>query len=290
MLASIFGVQLRNLMSPDVWFLLVLAIKMAVVAAFVVTASFVAERAGALVGAMVVTLPIATGPAYILLALDHGAAFIADSTVASLAVHAASGIFGMAYVLAAQRRSFAVTIAVAVATWIACAIVIRAIAWSVPGAILLNVAAFGVCVPLAQRYLHVRMPVITRRWFDVPLRASLVAALVGTVVMLGDSVGPQLAGMFAVFPIVMLSIMLILHPRIGGVATAALIANAMWGLVGFALAVLTLHVTAVPFGAPLALASALAVSVGVNCIIFMVRRAGHAARAAALNSAASPGA
>jgi hypothetical protein len=160
----------------------------------------------------------------------------------------------------------------------------------VPGAILLNVAAYGACVPLAQRYLHVRMPVITRRWFDVPLRAALVAALVGTVVALGDSAGPVLAGIFAVFPIVMLSIMLILHPRIGGVATAAIIANAMWGLVGFALAVLTLHLTAVPFGATLALASALAVSVICNIIIFMVRRAGHAARTAALNSAASPGA
>jgi hypothetical protein len=228
-------------MSPDVWFLLVLAIKMAVAAAFVVTASFIAERAGALVGAMVVTLPIAAGPAYILLALDHGAAFVADSTVASLAVHAASGIFGTAYVFAAQRRSFAVAIAAAVGTWIACALAIRAITWSVPGAILLNVAAYGACVPLVQRYLHVRMPVITRRWFDIPLRASLVAVLVGTVVTLGDSAGPVLAGIFAVFPIVMLRIMLILHPRIGGVATAAIIANAMWGLVGFALAVLTLH-------------------------------------------------
>jgi hypothetical protein len=263
-------------MSPDVWFLLVLAIKMAVAAVFVVTASFVAERAGALVGAMVVTLPIGAGPAYILLALDHGAAFIADSTVASLAVHAASGIFGMAYVLAAQRRSFAVTMASAVGTWIACALAIRAIAWSVSGAILLNVAAYGVCVPLAQRYLHVRMPVIARRWFDAPLRAALVAALVGAVVALGDSAGPVLAGIFAVFPIVMLSIMLILHPRIGGVATAAIIANAMWGLVGFALAVLTLHLAAVPFGAPIALTSALAVSVICNIIIFMVRRADRA--------------
>jgi hypothetical protein len=277
-------------MSPDAWFLLVLAIKMAVAAAFVVTASFIAERAGALVGAMVVTLPIAAGPAYIMLALDHGAAFVADSTVASLAVHAASGIFGTAYVFAAQRRSFAVTIAAAVGTWIACALAIRAITWSVPGAVLLNVAAYGACVPLVQRYLHVRMPVITRRWFDIPLRACLVAVLVGTVVALGDSAGPVLAGMFAVFPIVMLSIMLILHPRIGGVATAAIIANAMWGLVGFALAVLTLHLTAVPFGAPLALISALAVSVAVNCVIFFLRRSGHAARIAAVNSAASPGA
>src|SRR5271167_3038532 len=131
-------------MSPDLWLLLVLAIKMAVAAAFVVTASFVAERAGALVGAMVVTLPIGAGPAYILLALDHGAAFIADSTVASLAIHAASGIFGMAYVLTAQRHSFAVTIAVTIATWIVCALAIRAVTWSVSGAILLNVIAYRV--------------------------------------------------------------------------------------------------------------------------------------------------
>jgi Ca2+/H+ antiporter len=121
-------------MSPDIWFILALAIKMVVAAGFVVAASFVAERAGALVGALVLTLPIGAGPAYILLALDHGAAFIADSTVASLAVHAASGIFGMAYVVAAQRRSFAVTMAVAVGTWIACALAIRAITWSVPSA------------------------------------------------------------------------------------------------------------------------------------------------------------
>jgi hypothetical protein len=62
----------------------------------------------------------------------------------------------------------------------------------------------------------------------------------------------------------------------------------MWGLVGFALAVLTLHLAAVPLGAPLALASALEVLAAVNCVMFLLRRAG--ARTAALNSAASPGA
>jgi hypothetical protein len=42
--------------------------------------------------------------------------------------------------------------------------------------------------------------------------------------------------------------------------------------------------------APLAPASALAVWVAVNITIFLVRRSGHAARLAAINSAASPGA
>src|SRR5918999_485457 len=49
----------------------------AVAAAFVVVATKAAERAGALIGAMIATLPIAAGPSYFFLALDHGPAFIA---------------------------------------------------------------------------------------------------------------------------------------------------------------------------------------------------------------------
>jgi hypothetical protein len=262
-------------MSPDSAFLLMLALKMAATAVVVVTASLVAERVGALIGAMIATLPIAAGPAYILLALDHDAQFIADSTVASLAVHAANGLFGTAYVFAAQRCSFAVTIAIAVAAWFGCALVIRSTEWSLTGAIVLCAATYAACVPLVQRYLHVRVPAIARRWFDIPLRALLVAAVVGAVVVAGANVGPKLAGILAVFPIVMLSLMLILHPRIGGAGTAAIIANTMWGLVGFGLCILTLHLAVVPLGAPLALSLALGVAVGTNITIFLVRRRGH---------------
>jgi hypothetical protein len=268
-------------MPPEFAFALLLAVKMAATAAVVVTASLIAERVGALIGAMVATLPIAAGPAYILLAFDHDAQFIADSTVASLAVHAATGLFGTAYVFAAQRCSFAMTIAIAVGTWLACALAIRSTAWSLAGAIALCVVVYGICVPLVQRFVHMRVPLIARRWFDIPLRAVLVAVLVGAVVAVGANVGPKLTGIFAVFPIVMLSLMLILHPRIGGVATAAIIANTMWGLVGFGLSVLALHLTVVPFGAPLALTFALAVAVAANVTIFLLRRGGHAAAAKA---------
>ncbi len=261
-------------------FLLLLGLKMAATAVVVVTASLIAERVVALIGASVATLPIAAGPAYILLALDHDAQFIADSTVVSLAVHAATGIFSIAYILAAQRCAFVPTIAIALASWLGCALVIRALPWSLAGAIMFCAAAYAVCVWAAQPYLHVRVPAIARRWFDIPLRAFLVAVLVGTVVMLAANAGPTLTGVFAVFPIVMLSLMLILHPRIGGAATAAIIANAMLGLVGFGVSILTLHLAVVPLGAPAGLALALLVSVVINIAIFAVRRRGFAARAA----------
>lgn len=269
-------------------FLPSLAVKMAVTAAFVVTAALIAERVGALVGAMVATLPIAAGPAYILLSLDHDAQFIADSTVASLAAHAATGVFGTTYVFAAQRHPVFVAVPVALGVWFACAFLIRSVEWSLPAAILVCAASYAICIVLVGRFLHVAVPPFASRWLDIPLRALLVASLVGTVVLLGANAGPKLTGIFAIFPIVMLSLMLILHPRIGGPATAAIIANTMWGLVGFASAILALHLAVVPLGAPAGLAVALAVSFGANIAIFMVRRRGHAAATAALKREAAP--
>jgi hypothetical protein len=261
---------------PDSAFLFMLATKMAATAAVVVAASLIAERAGALIGALVATLPVASGPAYILLALDHDTLFIADSTVTSLAVHAANGLFCTAYVLAARRWPFAASIGVAIAMWTGAVLAVRAIDWSLAGVVALNAATYGLCVPLVQRFAHARVPAIKRQWFDVPLRAALVAALVGAVVTAGAHVGPRLTGILAVFPIVLMSLTLILHPRIGGQATAAIIANTMWGLMGFGLCILALHLAVVPLGAPAALVVALLVSLAANTTVFFLLRYGKA--------------
>jgi len=73
------------------------------------------------------------------------------------------------------------------------------------------------------------------------------------------------------FPVVSMSIMVILHRVVGGPATAALLANAIFGLAGFGVALLTLHLTAVPFGSGVALLVALGVSVCWNAAIFATR-------------------
>jgi hypothetical protein len=116
------------------------------------------------------------------------------------------------------------------------------------------------------------MPLVTRRWYDIPLRACMVALLVATVVGLSTRVGPTITGMLAVFPIVLLSLMLILHPRIGGPATGAVLSNSMLGLVGFSLTCLTARLLVVSLGTTAGLASALAVSVGCNFAFWWVRR------------------
>jgi hypothetical protein len=251
-------------MSPDLAFILTLALRMAITAAFVVTASVITERSGPVIGALVATLPISAGPSYVFLALDHDAAFIAEGALASLPINAATSFLGLTYVVLAQRRSAAVSCFGAVAVWIVLASAVRTIHWSLTGGLIANAVAFAVCVPLLARFRHVRMPLIMRRWYDIPLRASLVATLVATVVTLSGWVGPKVSGMIALFPVVFTSMMLILHPRIGGPPTAAVIANSGWGLLGLGIAIAVLHVVALRFGSVIGLSLALMTCVSWN--------------------------
>ena len=121
------------------------------------------------------------------------------------------------------------------------------------------------------------MPLIVRRWYDVPVRALMVACLVAAVVGLSGRVGPTVTGLLAVYPIVMTSLMLIFQPRVGGPATAALIANTMWGLVGFSVCLFTVHLATIPLGTWTGLALSLAVSVAWNLAVWRCAAAALAA-------------
>ena len=255
-------------MSPELAFILTLVLRMAVTAAFVVSASIITERSGPVIGALVATLPISAGPSYVFLALDHDAAFIAEGALASLPINAATIFLGLTYVILAQRRGALVSAGAAVTVWIALASVIRSVQWTLAGGLIVNAIAFAICVPLLQRYRHVKMPRVARRWYDIPLRASLVATLVATVVTLSGWVGPKISGIIALFPAVFTSMMLILHPRIGGPATAAVLANSAWGLMGFGLGVAVLHVGASQFGSAIGLSLGLATCVSWNLVLW----------------------
>jgi hypothetical protein len=259
-------------MSPDLAFILMLALRMAVAAAFVVTASFIAERSGPVIGALVATLPISAGPSYAFLALDHNAAFIAEGALASLPINAATIFLGLTYVVLAQRCNAAVSAGGAVIVWITLAVLARMLQWSLAGGLIANAVAFAVCLPLLRRFRHVRMPLITRRWYDIPLRAGLVATLVAIVVSLSGWVGPGVSGTIALFPVVFTSIMLILHPRVGGPATAAVIANGGWGLMGFSLGIAVLHLAVLQFGSAIGLSLALATCIGWNLGLWWLGR------------------
>ncbi len=91
---------------------------------------------------------------------------------------------------------------------------------------------------------------------------------------MSEHIGPGATGILALFPIVMTSIMFILHGRVGGKAAAAVMASSITGLIGLALAFIVLHYTVVPLGAVWGLCLALVVSVGWSLLVVLAKRGG----------------
>lgn len=248
----------------DPWLGLLL-VKMAIAAGIVVGCSLIAERSGPLVAALIATLPISLGPVYLFLALDHDAAFIADAALGSMASNMANACLFLVYARLAQRHGTLASLGPALLAWLGAVLALHWLAPSFMALLGLTFAVFiGVHLVL-RPYLAARPTQASAPpWFAVPLRALGVAALAGTATTASAYVGGVWSGVLAGLPIVMSSLVLILQPRIGGPAAAAVIANSVIALLGFGLAIALVHLTAVPLGSWLALGLGLAICVGWN--------------------------
>ena len=255
----------------ELWLLLA---KLAISIVVVVSASFVIEKAGPLIGALLASLPLASGPTYIFLAMEHGKDFLSGVALGSLPAMAAIACFQFAYVKLAQRWSTAPALAGSMAVWAGVAIALRATGLGFALIARIAIAAYAVAWLLVQRNLawtHVPMP--PRRWWDIPARALAVALVTGTALVTGRFVGPTAAGLVALMPTVFAPLVLILQPRIGGPNTAVVIAIALPGMIGMTIAQSAIHLTAPSMGSAVALSIALVICMSWNLGILWLKRA-----------------
>jgi uncharacterized membrane protein (GlpM family) len=258
--------------SPELLFWFELALKMAMTAIVVVIVSVAVERSGAFIGALIAALPTAAAAAYAILAIEHPPSFIAASAIGSVATGAAVSIFALVYTLLAQRRGLIVSLGVALLVWFAVAAILRMIDWTPLGAVVLNAVVFAVTIPLSWRYrASGPLKKFLRTPFDIPLRALAAAIVVATVTTASYTIGSFASGMFALFPIIFCSSIVILHPRVGGKATASMVAHAQVAFIGLGLSFLVVHYLAEPFGSWWALAIGLPVSVAWSGVLWIIR-------------------
>jgi hypothetical protein len=263
-------------MPPDFYFLLTLAVKMVIAAGFVIAATVIAERAGAFIGGLIVTLPISTGPAYVFLALDHEPDFVARAALTSVMNNVSTVFYTVVFIFLAQRFNAFVSVGAGLVAWFVSTLLFNQTAWALAPAILVNVVAVVFFFFVVRRFREAPMPRLPLRWPELLLRAVIVGVLIAAVVTLSFTIGPEMTGILASFPATFTSTMFILHRRVGGKATAAVMAHSLVGLLGFGLCMAVLYLTAVPLGAPFALLLALAFSVSWNAGVLLLRKAGLA--------------
>ena len=259
-------------MSPAELFWFGLVLKMVLTAAVVVITSLVVERSGPFLGSLIGAAPTAAGAAYTILALEHSPDFIAASAVGSVAVNAAVAVFAAAYAAVAQRHGLVVSLGAASVVWFAAAAALRMVDWTPLGAVVLNVVVFAITIPLTWRYRAGGVPAKFRRTrFDIPLRALAAGIVVAVVTTASSSIGSFTSGMFALFPIILGSSIVIMHPRIGGKVTASMLAHAQLPLIGLGLGFLAVHYLVAPLGVWWALVGGLILCVAWSGGLLLVR-------------------
>lgn len=255
--------------TPWLWLLL----RVSMIAMFVMLVTVLAERLGPFLGAMVASLPLFTGPTYLLLALEHDVPYLARATIGSIAICGATPVFALAYCVMARSWGPTVSVLGALAAWTGCALIVQSNQWTLIEALLFVTPIYIVSVALARGFTRgISIKRAERRWIDLPLRAILVAAGAGAVITISKYVPPQLTGVLSVFPIIMTSLAIILQPRIGGPATAALFAHTLGGLVGMVIAFVVVNLTIYEFGAALSLSLGLGVTFIWNILLVVGRR------------------
>jgi hypothetical protein len=158
---------------------------------------------------------------------------------------------------------------------LAASLITRQVTWTPATAFVLNLAVYGIGIAQldADRSTEPKSaPHAQRGPFDLPIRALAVGTFVAIVVGVSSILGPDATGIAAVFPISLISLIVIVRPRIGGLASSSLAANALRPMLGFGMMLLTLHLVARPWGSATALLAGLLVSVSWSAALLLVRR------------------
>ncbi|MCC7273239.1 MAG: hypothetical protein IT561_11275 [Alphaproteobacteria bacterium] len=247
--------------------------KMILTGAVVVAASVIAERSGPLLGGVIISLPISSGPAVFFVALQSDDRFVAESVLYSLGMASAIAVFLLVYPRLAVRHGPLLSIAGALVAWGLVGIVVERIPFTLPGALLTTLTAFAIAI-WAPRPAGLRPPPrpVGISGGELLSRALITGAIVAGVVTISAAIGPRATGVLMSFPAAFTSIAYIMQRRYGGGAAAATLLASTVGMLSFVCYLVALYLLAEPLGALPALGAALCVAAAASTVIALVGR------------------
>lgn len=236
------------------------------------------RKFGPRVGGLALGVPLITAPISIFMALDHGAPFAATAAIGSLLGQTSACVYCFAFAAASRRLTVIPSVLTALIAYAACAALLNTHTWTLGPALalLLTIALLGVIIPAAPG--DTRTTVLSP-WWDLPLRLVLAPVIIVTITALSAHLSPQLSGIIAPVPVMILILgAFTLHRR--GPADAAIMMKAVVvGSLSFAafFTVVALFLREGALG-PVYLAAA-AASIAVSSLLYVLKR--EAARPAA---------
>ncbi|MEK9970513.1 MAG: hypothetical protein VW600_15335 [Ferrovibrio sp.] len=231
------------------------------------------ERASPFIGGIVLALPIVTAPAYLFIILHHDAGFVAQAALGSLATLGAVLLFLLTVIALVGRVAMPLALLGGLIAWFAAGLVIR----SLPPMLAISLGILVACsllAWLAGRHVPMSAPPARGRspWYEIALRGAAAGLLVAAVSGLAHLLGPTVAGIFASFPVALLTVCWFLPQRLEAVGIRAALRATEIGLLSHVpffggLAVLGPQIGPLP-----AFAIGLCCSLGVAVTLALLRR------------------
>jgi hypothetical protein len=212
----------------------VLAAKIVLAPAFVVAASIAARRYGARIGGLVGGLPVVAGPILLVFALDHGRAFAASASAATLLGIVSLIAFIVVYARLASGAHWLASLTLGWGAFFAMTAALSALTVSAPLALACVLAAVGVALIALPRSRGEQSEAIPPAW-DLPLRGLSALALVLALTALAGQLGAKLSGLLAPFPVIASVLAVFTHALHGEDDLLRIMRGFMLGLVAYAL-------------------------------------------------------
>ena len=245
----------------ELWFTFL--IRALVASSIVFIATLLAERLNAFYASLIGAFPTSAGPAYIMLAVKEDADFVALSALYSMASMAAIAPFVTVLIFLAPKKSMPITIFFSIMTWFVFAFIIRQVLWTPLTALILNIIVYAVCFYFTSKisYLNNNVSKDKGSYSDLIFRGIAIGLFVAIIVTASSLLGPNMTGLSAVFPIVLLVLAIILYNRVGGVVVAVTMYSALRVVSGLVFVMMILHYGVIFYGEVIGLLLALLSSI-----------------------------
>jgi hypothetical protein len=211
----------------------VLLLKLLLVPALIALVTLAGRRWGPAVAGWLSAFPIVAGPILWFMAIEQGAAFAARAAVGTLSAVLALLAFGLGYAWAATRCPWPLSLLLAYAGYAAAVVALGL--WkpgTLPVAGLVVVAGLWLA-PRLYPVLPASAKAQSKPPNDMLLRMGLGALLVLLVTHFAANLGPDLSGVFAMFPVMGTVLVLFTHRSAGAAATIQLLRGMVLGFYAF---------------------------------------------------------
>ncbi len=238
-------------------------LKLALVPALIALVTLAGRRWGASVAGWLSAFPVVSAPILFFVALEQGPLFAARAATATMSAVLCILAFGLPYAWMATRHAWPLAALAGFTCYFASVGLMTLWEPSLPmaavtaaGALLLVPRLYPQAPPLTPAAVRPGSRI------DIPLRMAAAAALVVLVTHFSASLGPQLSGLFAMFPVMAAVLAMFSHHYQGAGFTVPMLRGMVLGYWAFAAFCGVLALALPRMAIPLAFAAALVTAVG----------------------------